>query len=134
MIKRLNIIPPIIPNRALLSFTAEPLTCIFPATWTRVPGESSRNAILWKQDNGYEVERLPGIPGETLSMLISDINQDGFPDLMVGNDFQIPEFYYFGQAGGKLKLIQRSDNIFPETTFSTSDPPWKLESARTRHD
>jgi hypothetical protein len=87
--------------------------------WTRVPGESSRNAILWKEDNGYRVERLPGIPGETLSMLISDINQDGFPDLMVGNDFEIPEAYYLGQAGGKLKLIKRSDNIFPETTFST---------------
>ena len=87
--------------------------------WSRVPGEGSRNAILWKEDNGYRIERLPGIPGETLSMLISDINQDGFPDLMVGNDFEIPESYYLGQAGGKLRLIKRSDNIFPETTFST---------------
>ena len=87
--------------------------------WTRVPGEGSRNAILWKQDSGYRVERLPGFPGETLSMLISDINQDGFPDLMVGNDFEIPESYYLGQAGGKLRLIKRSDNLFPVTTFST---------------
>jgi hypothetical protein len=87
--------------------------------WTRIPGESSRNVILWKEDSGYRAERLPGFPGETLSMLISDINQDGFPDLMVGNDFEIPESYYLGQAGGKLRLIKRSDNLFPVTTFST---------------
>ena len=70
-------------DTALGNWTAGP--------WTRVPGEGSRNAILWKQDSGYRVERLPGFPGETLSMLISDINQDGFPDLMVGNDFELPE-------------------------------------------
>ncbi|MCZ6620172.1 MAG: CRTAC1 family protein, partial [Gammaproteobacteria bacterium] len=87
--------------------------------WTRVPGQSSRNTILWKEKNGYKNERLPGFAGETLSILISDINQDGFPDLLVGNDFEIPESYYFGQPGGKLKLVKRSDNIFPETTFST---------------
>jgi len=86
---------------------------------TRKPGESSRNAILWNENNTYKVERLPGIPGETLSMLISDINQDGLPDLLVSNDFQMPESYYFGQAGGKLKQVKRTDNIFPITTFST---------------
>jgi hypothetical protein len=87
--------------------------------WTKQPGESSRNAILWNEGDSYRVERLPGFPGETLSLLVSDINQDGFPDLMVGNDFQIPEFYYLGQGNGKFKLIKRSDNMFPVTTFST---------------
>ena len=87
--------------------------------WTRQPGETSRNAILWNENNTYRVERLEGLPGETLSILISDINQDNYPDLLVGNDFQMPEFYYLGQGGGKLKLVKRSDNIFPLTTFST---------------
>jgi len=86
---------------------------------TRQPGEKSRNAVLWNEDNKYKVQRLPGLPGETLSILISDINQDKLPDLMVTNDFQMPEFYYLGQPGGKLKLIKRSDKMFPLTTFST---------------
>jgi hypothetical protein len=87
--------------------------------YSRKPGESSRNAILWNEGNSFKVERLPGIPGETLSMLISDINQDSFPDLLVTNDFEIPESYYLGQGDGKFKLIKRSDNMFPVTTFST---------------
>ncbi len=86
---------------------------------TRQPGEKSRNAILWNKDGEYKAERLPGLPGETLSILISDINQDSLPDLMVTNDFQMPESYYLGQPDGKLKLIKRSDKIFPVTTFST---------------
>lgn len=87
--------------------------------WTRLPPENSRNAILWNDNNSYRIEPLEGYPGETLSILVSDINQDGYPDLLVGNDFQMAEFYYMGQPGGKLKLIKRSDNIFPITTFST---------------
>ena len=87
--------------------------------WTRQPGETSRNAILWNDSNKFRVERLEGAPGETLSILISDINQDRYPDLLVGNDFQMPEFYYLGQGNGKLKLVKRSDNVFPLTTFST---------------
>lgn len=87
--------------------------------WTRLPPESSRNAILWNEGDHYRVERLEGYPGETLSILVSDINQDGYPDLLVGNDFQMAEFYYLGQPGGKLKLIKRADNMFPLTTFST---------------
>ena len=87
--------------------------------WTRQPGESSRNAILWNEGKKYKIERLEGFPGETLSMLISDINQDSYPDLMVGNDFQMPEFYYLGQPDGNLKLIKRSDKMFPITSFST---------------
>jgi uncharacterized membrane protein YraQ (UPF0718 family) len=87
--------------------------------WTRLPGESSRNAILWNETDHFRVERLEGLPGETLSILVSDINLDGYPDLLVGNDFQMGEFYYLGRPGGKLRLTRRSDQFFPITTFST---------------
>ncbi len=87
--------------------------------WTRLPGESSRNAILWNETDHFRVERLEGLPGETLSILVSDLNQDGYPDLLVGNDFQMGEFYYLGRPGGKLRLTKRSDRFFPITTFST---------------
>lgn len=97
---------------------------------TRKPGESSRNAILWNENNTYKVERLPGIPGETLSILISDINQDGQPDLLVTNDFQMPESYYFGEPGGNFKLAKRTDKVFPITTFSTMS----IDSGDTNND
>ena len=87
--------------------------------WTRLPGEGSRNAILWNEGDHFRVERLEGYPGETLSILVSDINQDGYPDLLVGNDFRMGDFYYLGMPGGKLKLIKRSDRIFPVTTYFT---------------
>ena len=87
--------------------------------WTQKPGESSRNAILWNEGDGFKVERLEGFPGETLSILISDINQDSYPDLMVGNDFWVPDFYYLGQADGRLDLLRREDQIFGVTTHTT---------------
>ena len=87
--------------------------------WTRLPPESSRNAILWNEGDDFRVERLEGYPGETLSILVSDINQDGYPDLLVGNDFNMSEFYYLGRPGGKLLLMRRAMDIFPHTTFST---------------
>jgi uncharacterized membrane protein YraQ (UPF0718 family) len=98
--------------------------------WTRLPGESSRNAILWNEGDQFRVERLEGYPGETLSILVSDINQDGYPDLLVGNDFLMGEFYYLGSPGGKLRLIKRSDEIFPVTTFFTMS----IDSADTDND
>ncbi len=87
--------------------------------WTRLPPEPSRNALLWNDNPGYRVERLPGMPGETLSTLFSDINQDGYLDLLVGNDFDGPDVYYLGQPQGGLEAITRRHGVFPHTTYYT---------------
>jgi uncharacterized membrane protein YraQ (UPF0718 family) len=86
---------------------------------TRRPPEASRNALVWSEPQGWQVELLPAPPGETLSTLLSDIDLDGDLDLLVGNDFEIPDFVYFGGGGRELSLVDRSHGLIPHTTTTT---------------
>ncbi|MEM7386659.1 MAG: CRTAC1 family protein, partial [Verrucomicrobiota bacterium] len=88
-------------------------------TFTDAPITSS-NFILRQGPNGdFEREALPGPPGETLTTLVSDINDDGYPDLAVGNDFDEPDSYYLGGSNGELKYLTSSDGYITRTTRST---------------
>ncbi len=87
--------------------------------WNPQPPDASRNAILWNDRGRFRVERLPGVPGETLSTLLSDINGDGHLDLLVGNDFVSPDVFYLGGDGGKLDLVEREMGIIPHATTTT---------------
>ncbi|MGP6086804.1 FG-GAP-like repeat-containing protein [Antarctobacter jejuensis] len=89
--------------------------------YRRIPGEESRNRILWN-DGGLTGETytdLPGIPGETLSILFSDLDRDGKADLLVGNDFEVPDFYYMGDGAGGFRAITHQDGLIPHTTTTT---------------
>jgi uncharacterized membrane protein YraQ (UPF0718 family) len=79
----------------------------------------STNIILWNQDDGFEIEELTGEPGETLTMMVSDFSGDGIPDLIVGNDFEVPDFYYLGKGGGELQLLKRKDKMIERSTLLT---------------
>lgn len=90
--------------------------------YRRIPGEESRNRILWNQDgqlNGDNFTDLPGIPGETLSILFSDINADGNADLLVGNDFDVPDYFYYGDGRGGFDMITFDQGLIPHTTTTT---------------
>ncbi|MFV2034901.1 MAG: CRTAC1 family protein [Halocynthiibacter sp.] len=69
--------------------------------------------------DGSNFADLPGIPGETLSILFSDFNGDGTPDLLVGNDFEQPDIFYTGDGSGKLEIVTRQDGVIPYTTTTT---------------
>ncbi|MGJ3230786.1 MAG: FG-GAP-like repeat-containing protein [Oceanicaulis sp.] len=90
--------------------------------YRRIPGEESRNRILVNEGgvlDGSSYRDLPGIPGETLSMLVSDLDQDGAADLIVGNDFEIPDYFYFGDGAGGLVPVTAGDGLIPHTTTTT---------------
>ncbi|MEZ5810806.1 MAG: FG-GAP-like repeat-containing protein [Rhizobiaceae bacterium] len=90
--------------------------------YRRVPGEESRNRIIFNDNgtlDGSNFRELPGLPGETLTMLISDIDVDGDADLLVGNDFEIPDMFYRGDGKGGFELIRRTDGVIPATTTTT---------------
>jgi uncharacterized membrane protein YraQ (UPF0718 family) len=91
----------------------------FTAGQTFLFPEESRNVLLRRTRGGFVSEALPGVPGETLSTLMSDIDGDGDLDLLVGNDYQIPDVYYLGDGEGGLREIRRSEGLFPHTTYST---------------
>lgn len=90
--------------------------------YRRVPGEESRNRVLLNESGTLGGEHdldLPGIPGETLSILISDIDSDGNPDLIVGNDFEVPDYVYIGDGAGGFSAITHQDDRIPMTTNTT---------------
>jgi len=90
--------------------------------YRRVPGEESRNRIVFNDEgalSGQSYSDLPGIPGETLSILFSDINHDGHTDLLVGNDFEVPDYFYIGDGLGGMQAITHQDGHIPMTTTTT---------------
>ena len=90
--------------------------------YRRVPGEESRNRILWNdqgQLSGAQYLDLPAIPGETLSLLLSDIDDNGTLDLWAGNDFEIPDAIYLGDGTGRFAQITYQHQLIPQTTTTT---------------
>ncbi len=91
------------------------------AGWYReIPGNESQNAILWNDAGRFDrLTPLPGLPGETLSILFSDIDNNGTADLLVGNDFAIPDYVYLGDGTGGLEMVSRDSGLIEHTTTTT---------------
>jgi len=90
--------------------------------YRRVPGEESRNRIVWNDAgalSGADFTDLPGIPGETLSILFADIDGNGTADLLVGNDFEIPDYIYHSDGARGFSPITHADALIPHTTTTT---------------
>jgi uncharacterized membrane protein YraQ (UPF0718 family) len=90
--------------------------------YRRVPGEESRNRLVFNDGgelSGNEYQDLPGIPGETLSILLSDFDHSGTLDLLVGNDFEVPDYFYLGDGTGQMTPISFHDDLIPMTTTTT---------------
>ncbi|MGJ8615524.1 MAG: CRTAC1 family protein, partial [Sulfitobacter sp.] len=87
--------------------------------YRRIPGEESRNRILLNEPDGFRTIDLPGIPGETLSILFSDLDANGTADLIVGNDFDIPDYFYLGDGAGNFTMIDHDSGLIPQTTTTT---------------
>jgi uncharacterized membrane protein YraQ (UPF0718 family) len=90
---------------------------ILTGSWSAMA--SSRDALLRNEAGEYRIESLPGIVGETLSTLFSDINDDGRLDLIVGNDLGPPDNYYLGTESGELRLLTREDDVIEHSAGTT---------------
>ncbi|MEI2387634.1 CRTAC1 family protein [Breoghania sp. JC706] len=90
--------------------------------YRRIPGEESRNRLIFNENgtlDGSHFAELPGLPGETLVILFSDIDLNGTADLLVGNDFELPDYIYLGDGEGGFRAVTRADNLIPHTTTTT---------------
>lgn len=88
-------------------------------TFTDIPPESARNWVLRNVDGTYRYEPLSNMTGETLTTLISDLDGDGWLDLVVGNDFNVSDLVYVGDGRGGLLDRSRAGEMFPITAHNT---------------
>ncbi len=81
--------------------------------------EFSGNEILYREGDAYRVQALEEVKGETNSVLLADIDDDGVTDLLIGNDRVVPDVYYRGIAGGGLARVSIEDSTIPLTSMFT---------------
>ena len=71
---------------------------------------------LLRNDNGKFVDISEeagiygGVNGYGLGIAVSDFNQDGYPDIYVGNDFHEDDYFYVNQKNGKF--LEQGRNYF----------------------
>lgn len=86
----------------------------------RGPHEAARNRVLWNEGGRrFSAQPLDGLPGETLAVLATDMNADGRPDIVVGDDFQGTDKIYLNGGKRTFTLAGRADGIVPWMGLST---------------
>ena len=91
----------------------------FLGIFTRKPVRQAADQWILNHNLEFKSQTLEGIPGQTHSTLLSDINADGAPDLIIGNDYRVADTYYLGSSDNGFKKIRQQDGIIPLTTQNT---------------
>ncbi|MBC7774594.1 MAG: VCBS repeat-containing protein, partial [Phycisphaerae bacterium] len=88
---------------------------------SQVPKDEYESDRLLKNEGGkfMDVSEKAGIKNRAfgLSTIASDFNDDGLPDLFVGNDFVMPDFLYINN--GKGAFTDKADSYFRHTSNHT---------------
>lgn len=80
----------------------------------------SRNAFLINEGDHYRLSRTPtSVAGETLTLLWSDFDNDGWVDLIEANDFASPDVFFLSEQGAYKKAVKRSDKKIETSTKTT---------------
>lgn len=91
----------------------------FLGVLTRKPIDTSVDQLVINRDLKFTINDLEGVPGQTHTVLLSDFNGDDNLDLMVGNDYQVADTFFFGKGKGVFEKINKQDGVVPVTTENT---------------
>ena len=81
---------------------------------------ASQDRIFWNEGGEtFEAQELDGIPGESLASLVTDLNEDGMLDIVIGDDVSTADKIYLGRGGRKFELATKSEKLVPYLTTTT---------------
>lgn len=95
--------------------------------WAHITPELYANRVLWSEEGrSFSAEIMPSSLGPTLSGLITDINRDGQPDYLKGDDLAgTDQFVLFGEGGAmRSDLELQPFPYFTLTTMSYDEGDW----------
>jgi len=78
----------------------------------------SHNTFVENRGSEFNLTLSTQRPGETLAIMLSDFDRDGFTDAAIGNDVEVEDIFYRGTIGG-FELIEATSETFPITTAHT---------------
>jgi len=83
--------------------------------------EVSQNVAIYNMRDKFVNKRFLEPKGETLSVLLSDLNDDANIDVVFANDHLVPDMYYLSNENSELSLLKSSSSIIssvPRNTMS----------------
>lgn len=82
--------------------------------------EATNFWLLNNGDRSFEMQLSEAPAGESLTTLISDHMGDYALDVMVGNDFAMPNYFFEGKSSGSVPaLVMKPRNLVEKTTLTT---------------
>lgn len=83
--------------------------------------KSSTNLVLFNNGDKPIFKEIKGdIPGETMSIAVIDIDSDGKKELLVANDFNVPDVIYDISEEGDVRKSKKSFKLTSKSTMSLS--------------
>lgn len=76
----------------------------------------SKNYLYKREKGSYIITEMMGAEGETLSILLSDLNGDDWLDIYIGNDFAPPDELLLSDGNGKYNYTNKEDNLIMNST------------------
>ena len=96
---------------------------LLAAHWSGLGVENTAaavNVLYMSEKNGHKPSRIYEVPGQTLTTLFSDFNNDHHTDLLIGNDFEVPDMYYVKDPlEKKYQLLKKENPYFDLTSYYT---------------
>ena len=79
----------------------------------------SKNFLALNHKGSFQLTNLSGPPGQTTSVLLTHLNSDNLLDLVVGNDYEVSDTYYWGSTKAPYFLQVEKNREIPITTQHT---------------
>ena len=76
------------------------------------------NSLTYNYGSSFVNQVLPGYSGETMSTLVSDLNDDGILDIYFGNDFVVPDNLFYGKSQREFLVDHQSKPNLRTPIFS----------------